>query len=116
MSGSYRDLVVWQKSMDLAAEVYELCKLLPVEEQYGLRSQMQRAAVSIPSNIAEGYGRNGKSEQKQFLFIANGSRTELQTQLLICERIGYLNREQSKAALLLTEETGKMLYMLIQSL
>ncbi len=53
MSGSYRDLVVWQKSMDLAAEVYKLCKLLPVEEQYGLRSQMQRAAVSIPSNIAE---------------------------------------------------------------
>ena len=116
MSRSYSDLLVWQKSMDLATEIYKLCKLLPAEEQYSLCSQMQRAAVSIPSNIAEGFGRSGISEQKHFLSIANGSRTELQTQLLLCERIEYLSREQTKSALLLTEEIGKMMYSLSQSL
>ncbi|MCR5783862.1 MAG: four helix bundle protein [Clostridia bacterium] len=114
--GSYRDLLVWQRGMDLALEVYKLCKFLPATEQFGLCSQMQRAAVSIPSNIAEGRGRGGINEQLQFLKIANGSRTELQTQILLCEKIGYLTRAQTRHVLLLTEELGKMLFTFSQSL
>lgn len=110
MKGSYRDLQVWQKGMDLAAEIYSLCKLLPSSEQFGLCSQMQRSAVSIPSNIAEGHGRGSPNEQLHFLNIANGSRTELQTQLLLCERIGYLTRAQTARGLMITEELGKMIY------
>ncbi len=113
---SYRDLIVWQKSMDLATEVYRIMKLMPSSESIGLISQMQRAAVSIPSNIAEGFGRNNNKEFVRFLMIANGSKSELQTQLLLCEKIGYLTREQTRPALLLTEEIGKMLFSLSESL
>ena len=113
---SFRNLIVWQKSMDLAAEVYRLVKLLPASEGFGLISQMQRAAISIPSNIAEGFGRYNPKEFARFLFIANGSRAELQTQLLLCERIGFLTREQTRPSLLLTEEIGKMLFSLSDSL
>ena len=113
---SYRDLQVWQKSMDLAVEIYALTKHMPPSENYGLTSQMQRASVSIASNIAEGHGRSNDNEMVRFLSIANGSRTELQTQLLLCERIGYLTREQTRFALKLTEEIGKMIYALQQAL
>ena len=84
---SYKDLIVWQKSMDLVIEIYKLVKKLPKEETYSLSDQMRRAVVSIPSNIAEGYTRKSTNEYLNFLSIANGSRTELETQLLICERI-----------------------------
>ena len=80
---TYRDLNVWKESMELAKVIYELCKKLPEDERFGLSSQMQRAAVSVPSNIAEGHGRGSDSEFKRFLQIANGSRCELQTQLLL---------------------------------
>ena len=112
----FRDLLVWQKAMDLVEEVYRLVKQLPREETYALSDQMRRAAVSIPSNIAEGQARNSSKEFRQFLSIALGSRAELQTQILICERLQYLSREQTKAALVLTEELGKMVYALKQAL
>ncbi len=113
---TYRDLVVWQKSMDLVESVYRLIQHLPPEERFGLADQMRRAAVSIPSNIAEGHARSSDKEFRNFLHIASGSRAELQTQILICERVGLLVREQTKSALLLTEEIGKLLHAFIVAL
>lgn len=112
MIQSYRDLIVWQKSMELAEQVYRLLDALPNVERFALADQMRRAVVSIPSNIAEGYGRDRDAALKYFLEIAAGSRAEVQTQLLLCERLGYCTREQTRQALLLTEEVGKMLHAL----
>lgn len=102
--------------MDLVESVYHLIQALPSEERFGLADQMRRAAVSIPSNIAEGHARSGDKEFRNFLHIASGSRAELQTQILICERVGLLTRAQTKPALLLTEEVGKLLHAFIVSL
>lgn len=85
----YENLHVWQQSMDLAVEVYELVKTFPREELYALTDQIKRCAVSIPSNIAEGASRNSRKEFVQFLYIALGSASELETQLRIAERVGY---------------------------
>ena len=109
MVNSYRELVVWQKAMDLVVEVYRLVKLLPREERYALSDQMRRSAVSIPSNIAEGHTRNSTKEYIQFLSIAKGSNAELQTQLSICSRLGYLSNEQISKVIVLSEEVGKMI-------
>src|SRR5437870_61337 len=84
---SFKDLLVWQKSVDLTVLVYDLCKQLPDSEKYGLISQMQRAAVAIPSNIAEGYRRNIRKEYQQFCGIALGSAAELETQLTITNKV-----------------------------
>ena len=116
MVAHFRDLIVWQKGMDLVVEVYQLLRLIPETERFALSDQMRRAAVSIPSNIAEGFGRSSRAEFKRFIAIALGSRAELQTQLLICERLAYLTREQTRRALLLTEEMGKMLHALSATL
>ncbi len=113
---SYRELVVWQRAMDLVEEVYELSRLLPREERYALTDQLRRAAVSIPSNIAEGYGRNSRHEYVRFLNIARGSKNEVQTQLLICTRLGYLSEEQVETAFLLCEEIGKLVHRLVARL
>ena len=109
----YQDLKVWQKSMDLVMEVYALTKLLPKEELYGLSNQMKRAVVSIPSNIAEGQQRGTKRDFAKFLIIARGSNAELQTQLIICERLDYLHSGQTEKAITLTHEISKMLSALI---
>ncbi|MEY8847491.1 four helix bundle protein [Psychroserpens sp. XS_ASV72] len=93
---NYRELVVWQKSMLLVEEVYNVCTKLPSEEKYGLTSQIQRSAISIPSNIAEGAVRNSNKEFKHFLSIANGSCNELNTQLILINRIGYLQENELK--------------------
>ena len=106
---SYKDLIVWQKSMDLVIEIYKLVKKLPKEETYSLSDQMRRAVVSIPSNIAEGYARKTTKEYLKFLSIANGSRTELETQLIICNKIGYLNDKEIEVAMLKSTEIGKMI-------
>ena len=82
---SYRDLVVWQKAMELVAEIYQRTRAFPMDEMFGLVSQMRRAAVSIPSNIAEGYGRASTGEYKQFLGHARGSLWEVETQILIAK-------------------------------
>jgi len=91
---TYRDLVVWQKAMLLVTEIYKLTKSFPTDEIYGLTSQMRRCAISIPSNIAEGYGRNSTSDYIRFLHIAAASLYELQTQLEISQNLLYLkNRD-----------------------
>ena len=106
---TYRDLMVWQKSMDLVDEVYALLNLLPKEETYALADQMRRSVVSIPSNIAEGYDRNTTKDYVHFLMIARGSKFELETQLIICVRQGMLTKEQVRRAFNLCTEIGKML-------
>lgn len=113
---SYRDLEVWQKSMDLVEEIYRLTQLLPRAELFGLTSQMRRAAISIPSNIAEGYGRIHRKEYLNHLSIAQGSLQEAETQLQITVRLQYLDREQVKRAWNLMQDVGKMLRRLMLSL
>jgi len=112
----YQELMVWRKSMDLTVETYRLSKKLPKEEKYGLADQMRRASVSMPSNIAEGQDRNSKKEFCNFLYIARGSRAELETQFLICVRVGYLAETEISYALELLKEIGKMLTALISRL
>lgn len=90
-SSDFRDLLIWQQSMDIATDMYQLTKSLPKEERYGLCDQMRRCAVSIPSNIAEGQSRNSVQEFIRFLYISRGSLAELRTQLEICLRVGYCN-------------------------
>ncbi|TPN48279.1 MULTISPECIES: four helix bundle protein [unclassified Mesorhizobium] len=110
---SYKDLIVWQQSMDLAVAAYFLTKTWPKEELYGLTSQIRRSATSIPANIAEGYGRDNRGSYQQFLRIAQGSTKELETHLQIAERIGLATHDQANQLLLATEAIGKMLRQLI---
>lgn len=109
MANEYKDLIVWQKSMDLVDEVYKLTKLLPKEELFGISNQMRRASVSIPSNIAEGYERSTQKEYANFLTIARASRAELETQIYICIRQGYFKREDAETALSLCTEIKRIL-------
>jgi four helix bundle protein len=113
---SYRDLLVWQKAMLLVSAVYKLARTFPDSERFGLTSQMQRAAVSIPSNIAEGQGRLATKEFRRFLGIAQGSLRELETQLLISIDLGYASSSQANACLELADEIGRMLSALIKAL
>ena len=112
----YKNLIVWQRSMDLVEETYRLINFLPSDERFALADQMRRSAVSIVSNIAEGAGRKTKNDFIQFLSIARGSKYELETQILICVRLNYFNEEQSGLALQLCSEIGKMLNSLIKKL
>ena len=116
MVESYKDLIVWQKSMLLVKEIYNLLKFLPKEEQYALSDQMRRAVVSIPSNIAEGYGRHATNDYARFLNIGRGSKYELETQLHICVMLNYISEEQSKFAFELLNEIGKMINALVKNL
>lgn len=113
---TYQQLQVWQRAMDLAAEVYRVTRALPPDERFGLTSQMRRAAVSIASNIAEGQGRATRGEFKQFLSIADGSLQELETQLLLCQRLAYLADDACQPTLALCSEVGRMLGGLQRSL
>ena len=115
-SNSYKDLLVWQKSMDLVVEVYALTEKFPKSEAYGLVSQMQRAAVAIPSNIAEGQKRGHKKEFVQFLYISYGSGAELETQVEICKRLGKLKDLNYTAIESNLEIIMKMLNSLIGSI
>ena len=117
MSNSrYQDLVVWQKAMSLAKAVYQLTKGFPDDERFGLTSQLRRAVVSIPSNIAEGQGRLTKGEFKQFLGTARGSVFEVETQLLLASDLSYIDPVVSKTTLELSGEVSRMLNGLIKSL
>ena len=111
----YEDLIVWQKAMVLVEEVYRIKKLLPKEEMFGLSSQMRRAAISIPANIAEGQ-RSTTKDFVKFLYIAKGSKAELETLLMLCVRLEYLSKSKTEAADNLLIEIGKMLNALIQKL
>ena len=112
----YRDLVVWQHGVDLVVDVYKLSKNFPSVERYALCYQMQRAAVSIPANIAEGYERNHRKEYLQFLHIAKGSLGELDAYLLLAKDLGYLADEEFKRAYSKRQDTVKMLHGLIKEL
>jgi len=113
---SYRDLVVWQRSMDLVTMCYKLSRRLPDTERYGLVSQMQRSSVSVPANIAEGYGRRQLGDYLQHLSIANGSLKEVETHLVIAVRLSYLTDTEIAPALKLADEIGRMLNSLMSRL
>lgn len=113
---SFRELIVWQKSMDLTEEVYLQSKQFPNEEKYGLTNQIRRAAVSVPSNIAEGQVRKFSKEFRQFLFIAKASNAELSTQLEIAYRLDYIRKESFEKILSNSIEIDKMLQSLVSKL
>ncbi len=106
---SYRDLLVWQRAMDLAIECYELTKRFPRSETYGLISQLQRAAVSVPSNIAEGRARQHSGESLHHISIAYGSLAEVETLTLMAARLKYISDSQAEEVLQKTAEIGRML-------
>jgi four helix bundle protein len=113
---SYRDLIVWKKSMAFVAEIYRTTESWPKTELYGLISQIRRAAVSIPSNIAEGQARLSTGEFRQFLGQARGSLMEVETQILLAAELGYLKPHESDFLLERTAEIGRMLSGLLRSL
>jgi four helix bundle protein len=113
---SYKELIVWQKSMLLVKEIYILTKDMPDEERFGLTSQIRRAAVSIPSNIAEGWGRNSKGSYINHLKISNGSLCETETQILIIEMLGFLDNSKLNTSKNLLQECSKMLKSIIDKL
>ena len=112
---SYEDLIAWQKALDLVAEVYRATRSFPKNEVYGLTAQLRRAAVSIPSNIAEGQGRVSTGQFKQFLGHARGSLYELNTQLRIAERLNYLTRKEVDQLTSRSAEVGRILNGLLSS-
>ncbi len=106
---SYKDLEVWKKSIDLVVKVYSITKLFPNDEKYTLVSQMRRAIISVPSNIAEGYGRGSTKEYVQFLRISKASLMELETQLIISQKLEYINKDQYQK---ITQDHNRILMML----
>jgi len=113
---SYRDLKVWQLAMDLAELCYQTTRRFPKDELYGMTSQIRRAAASVPANIAEGHGRNSRGEYIQFLRVAQGSLKELETHLLLAQRVGLTDENAVVPTLNKSETLGKMLRALIRSL
>ena len=113
---SFRDLIVWQRSMDLASEAFRLTDRLPPSERFGLQAQARRAAVSIPSNIAEGVGRGTTREYVRSLLIASGSLNELETQLLLGVELKFYEEEVTRQAFRLAEEVGKLLGATLRTL
>src|ERR1051325_1703932 len=113
---NYRDLIAWQKAMDLVEMVYKATDQFPKEEIYGLTNQLRRAVVSVPSNIAEGRGRNSVNDFRRFLAIGHGSLREAETQILIAQRLHYLNGAQTERLMNLTAEVGRLIQGLNNSL
>ena len=114
MGESYRDLRVWQRAMELVFGVYDVTRSFPKEELYGLVSQMRRAAVSVPSNIAEGKGRLTDRDRAHFYSQARGSLLELETQILIAQRLEYMFEARAKSLIETAAELGRMLNALIE--
>ncbi len=118
---SFRDLVAWQKSMDLCKTIYALSSIFPDSERFGLTSQIRRAVVSIPSNIAEGYGRNRTNDYLRFLDIARGSLCEVETQLILAQELGWLREDGNRGDLRVQEcfdlirEVDRISYALVKS-
>jgi four helix bundle protein len=113
---SFRDLLVWQKAMILVTDTYQSTKTFPSNELFGLTSQMRRSAVSIPSNIAEGYGRNSTGDYKRFLQIAVGSLYELQTHIEISKNLDFINEITHQILLAKAQELDRMLLALIRKI
>ena len=112
----FSEYYVWQKAMDLVDEVYKLTRYLPPDEKYVLSSQLRRAAISIPSNIAEGSGRQTDRDLRNFLYIARGSTYEVETQIRICLRQRLITKEQAEPILQKCSEIAKMLYFFAEKL
>ncbi|PIT90865.1 diversity-generating retroelement protein bAvd family protein [Candidatus Kaiserbacteria bacterium CG10_big_fil_rev_8_21_14_0_10_49_17] len=113
---TYKDLIVWQKAVELSVKIYEFTESFPQDERFGLVSQMRRSAVSIPSNIAEGRSRSTRNDFKQFLHIAYGSATELETQLIIAKKLSFGSKVQYNEVDALLLEVLKMLRVMISKL
>jgi len=113
---THKDLEVWRMSIEMVTKIYTLTRSFPKEELYGLTNQMRRAAVSVPSNIAEGAGRNSTKELLQFLYFSTGSLSELETQIIIAHNLGYLNNEQKQDIENIISYIFVMLSKLVQSL
>ena len=113
---SHRDLIVWQKSVELVTECYRVTSSFPSDERFGLTSQLRRSAVSVPANIAEGKGRGTTNNFVNFLSIASGSLTELDTHLVIANKLGYLTKETLNELEARMDEVGRMLTALRKSL
>ena len=113
---SFKDLEIWQRSIGLVEEIYRITKSFPQEETYGLSSQLRRAAISIPSNIAEGFARASEKEYKQFLYVSLGSCAEVSTQITIADRLGYLKQEKADVLSDEVEQISKMTMGLIKKL
>lgn len=111
--GTFKDLLAWQKSLTLAKKVYQVTGNFPTEERFGLVNQMRRCAVSIPSNIAEGYGRGSDKELLRFLYVALGSSNELETQLILSLELSFMKEEDSRMLQGLNTEVNKMILSLI---
>jgi four helix bundle protein len=116
VADSYKDLIVWQRAIQMTLAIYRLTQGFPTEERYGLTSQLRRAGVSVASNIAEGYGRLSTGEYKQFLGMARGSNLEVQTQLVIARELGFGNMEQLVKADDLSQEVARMLIAFLRKL
>ena len=116
MVNGYRDLVVWQQAMDLVVDAYRITRRFPPEEKYGLVQQLRRAAVSAPSNIAEGHGRDHLGDYLRQLSIANGSLMEVETQVLIAGRMGYVSKDDEGSVLARAATVGRLLAGLARAL
>jgi four helix bundle protein len=116
MADSFRDLIAWQKGMTLAVDVYRVSATFPSSERYGLVDQLRRASVAIPSDVAEGKGRISKKEFIQMLARARGSSYEVQTQLELCHRLGYLDDSRYSSMIELAEEVSKIVHGLMRDL
>ena len=116
MANSYRDLIVWQRAVEMTVALYRLTDEFPKQEMFGLSSQLRRAGVSVASNIAEGWGRHSKGEYKHFLGMARGSNMEIQTQLILSLKLDFGDPEKLKLAEQLSHETGKMLVSLMKKI
>jgi four helix bundle protein len=113
---NYRDLIVWKRAFDLSIAIYQTTQYFPAEVKFGITSQLRSACISVPSNIAEGEGRNSKGEFRHFLSIAMGSLRESETQILLCEAWGYFNPNQSAKLMAMAAEVGRLINGLSRSL
>ena len=113
---SYKDLVAWQRAMDLAAECYRLTAMFPIEERYGLTAQIRKAAVSISSNLAEGHNRRSRQAFANHVGIALGSQAELETQIVLAVRLDFVSQAAAVPALESAAEVGRLLHGLVRSL
>jgi four helix bundle protein len=113
---NYTDLFAWQKAMLLVEEIYAASRKLPKEELYGLTSQLRRAAVSVPANVAEGQGRRTGKEFRHFLSVAHGSLRELETCVMLCQRLGYTDRDTCERLMVRAGEVGRLINALSNSI
>ena len=112
----YKDLIVWKRAMELAKAAYCLTRILPREENFALADQLRRSAISVPSNIAEGYGRTSQRDYARFLSMARGSSYELETQILLCVELGYIQESDALSTLGLCKEVARILTRILKKL